>query len=248
MGLIGWIIIIMGVLLLLYQVIERWKDKEKKCNKFLFVITLILIVLGTYMKFYEARQADIKQKQAATSGELSQKSQESPKRGVTVTCGGNTLYLSGDRIWSGEYFNLGELTGLFPPLNVKITEDKLYISMEIFDFDGMVIAIIHDNEWDLNRNNYFQRNYDDFALEVIGVDNIPYLQIELAGNYEIKLGGVFITKGKVTIVTDSILVSLVNEVESNQELKDAIEEVGGISPWFKYPSDMYLGKWAKKQN
>ena len=54
-----------------------------------------------------------------------------------------------------------------------------------------IIAKIHGNEWVLNPNNYFRRNFDRSSLEVIDEYDIPVLQIEYLDEQRIKIGGIF---------------------------------------------------------
>ena len=65
------------------------------------------------------------------------------------------------------------------------------VSMIMYSLDGKVVAKIIDNNWDLNPNNYFRRNFDKSALEVIDEYLIPIVQVECLDMNTFKIGGIF---------------------------------------------------------
>jgi len=81
--------------------------------------------------------------------------------------------------------------GRYAPFSVRSTKDGILISAVIHSLDGKIIAKIHDNEWVLNPNNFFQKNFDRSALEVIDEYDIPVLQVEYLDENRLKIGGVF---------------------------------------------------------
>jgi hypothetical protein len=81
--------------------------------------------------------------------------------------------------------------GRYAPFSIRKKNDELLISVIIHSLDGKVIAKIIDNEWELNPNNYFRKNFDRSALEVIDEYDIPVLQVEYLDEKRIKIGGIF---------------------------------------------------------
>lgn len=86
--------------------------------------------------------------------------------------------------------------GRYAPFSVSEDSNGLLISAVVRSLDGRIVAKIHNNEWVLNPNNYFRRNFDKSALEVIDEYDIPVLQIEYLTKNQMKLGGIFYLEEK----------------------------------------------------
>jgi hypothetical protein len=52
-------------------------------------------------------------------------------------------------------------------LTVDFKDGKLALSANIFDARGTVVATIENNEFDLNRNNYFKKKNPDLSTMVV---------------------------------------------------------------------------------
>lgn len=81
--------------------------------------------------------------------------------------------------------------GRYAPFSISRDKNGLLISAIVHSLDGKIIAKIQDNEWVLNPNNYFRKNFDRSALEVIDEYDIPVLQVEYLDESRIKIGGIF---------------------------------------------------------
>jgi len=88
--------------------------------------------------------------------------------------------------------------GRYAPFSISRDNNGLLISAIVHSLDGKIIAKIQDNEWVLNPNNYFRKNFDRSALEVIDEYDIPVLQIEYLDESRIKIGGIFHLEEKET--------------------------------------------------
>ena len=86
--------------------------------------------------------------------------------------------------------------GRYAPFSVSKDSNGLLISAVVRSLDGRIVAKIHDNEWVLNPNNYFRKNFDRYALEVIDEYDIPVLQIEYLSKSQVELGGIFYLEEK----------------------------------------------------
>ena len=86
--------------------------------------------------------------------------------------------------------------GRYAPFSISKDSNGLLISAVVRSLDGRIVARIRDNEWVLNPNNYFRKNFDRSALEVIDEYDIPVLQIEYLSESHVKLGGVFYLEEK----------------------------------------------------
>lgn len=83
--------------------------------------------------------------------------------------------------------------GIHVPFSIRKTKEGLLVSMVMRSLDGKVIARLFENEWVLNPNQYYRRNFDDSALEVIDEFGLPALQIEYIDPVTVRFGGVFHT-------------------------------------------------------
>jgi len=81
--------------------------------------------------------------------------------------------------------------GRYAPFSISRDNNGLLISAIVRSLDGKIIAKIQDNKWVLNPNNYFRKNFDRSALEVIDEYDIPVLQVEYLDESRIKIGGIF---------------------------------------------------------
>lgn len=75
-------------------------------------------------------------------------------------------------------------------LRVRTDEGRLLVSARFLDEEGALIAQLVDNEWGLNRNRYFDRNYTQNALEVVDQKGRVALQLVHGGN-TINVEGIF---------------------------------------------------------
>lgn len=122
------------------------------------------------------------------------------------------------------------------PIQIKFKDRKLLISADIKNKDGVTIAKIVDNDWLVNENKIIasDRNYNDYAFEVIDSDRIPVLQVYLKDQNKIYIGGLFyFPKGRMLVTPNGIIIN-----PSSDQINEYIE------PIFRYPSDKYLGQMA----
>jgi hypothetical protein len=84
------------------------------------------------------------------------------------------------------------------PLSLKVTKQGLVVSAMVYSLDGKIVAEIIDNNWVINPNNYFRKNFDSHALEVIDQYNIPMLQIDYLAPDEVRIGGLFRAEDRPT--------------------------------------------------
>ena len=85
---------------------------------------------------------------------------------------------------------------------IVFSEKGPLLYTKLKNFDGEIVAILEKNDWSLNTNNIFRRNYDKSALEVIDKYGTPFLQIIFIAIDEMRINGVFINNKRYTILTD----------------------------------------------
>ena len=120
-------------------------------------------------------------------------------------------------------------------LKIKFDEGKALISTLIRSDENKTIVKIVDNHWVVNNDPLiaYDRNYNDFAFEVIDSDQIPRLQVLIRENNVIYIGGYFdVPIGKVLAMPHTSIINPSQEsVEKFKEMR-----------LFKYPSEDHLGE------
>jgi hypothetical protein len=123
---------------------------------------------------------------------------------------------------------------------LTITKDEkgIKVSTRIKDKDGKIIAELIDNEWKLNPNNLWDRNYSQNALEVKDAEGDIVLQVRLLDD-RVQLQAKFynssgrgIAIGKDESGHGAIVFSP----------KDNPKQTIKMEPIFRYPSDLHLGE------
>jgi hypothetical protein len=129
-------------------------------------------------------------------------------------------------------------------LGLKMREDpqgRLLASITLRDSAGNIIARIQDNEWQVNPNNHFDRNYSDNAFEVIDQRGQVVLQLCMLPDRVQLQARFFNADGKELILCEAPPGSIGHVVIG----------VGGehawgpqvhIRPLFRYPSNSHLGE------
>lgn len=154
--------------------------------------------------------------------------------------------------------------GRYAPFSIKRVGDGLLVSAIIHSLDGKVIAEIRNNEWRLNPNNYFHKNFDKSALEVIDEYGIPILQVEYLDGNNIKIGGVLHLGEKETsemypdfpstpkeinpraVISFRGVIMIMGEhgyssVSRNTSPDELRIKAGLVKPWFDYSKPKRLG-------
>ena len=156
------------------------------------------------------------------------------------------LLLSQGVVFSYDSVDLSQgfnLTSLFPfginftdsTFSINFVNGKMFVSAEIRDSNNTLIAKIVNNEWKtVNPDTllFWDRNYNAYAFEIMGLNNIPTLQVIMVGQNEIQIGGLFFTKtGSIYIapMKNGEAMMYVNVGNQHLEEKDTIYTI------FKYP-------------
>lgn len=154
-----------------------------------------------------------------------------PRKKFTINVGTNSFITDYASMTRG--FDLKRFInyGYDYPIKIKVEQGKLLISAWITDKEGKMVAQIVDNEWRLNPDNFYDRNFSNTAFEVIDKTKMPIFQIVIKSNNEIDMGGIFYYPGgKVVITSKSFMVN-----PHDDAFKQEMRRI------FKYPSDKFLG-------
>jgi hypothetical protein len=124
--------------------------------------------------------------------------------------------------------------GESPVLSLRLVENRLLVSTTIRNAKGDIIAELRDNEWQLNKDSIFDRNYTDNALEVRDRQGKITLQAVHFGD-TIHLAGIFRCKNGWTTVLGPVEGGAVMDIKPPGE-----EAQYDISAICEYPSERHL--------
>lgn len=188
-------------------------------NHLIGVASLILGIVALVFYLHD-------KKIESTSGVL--ETDKTAKRKYIAVGGARFIIDSPDNIFLRE--------GDQPIVLLRINNNRLFISFVIRDEQGDIIAELRDNEWKLNRNLYFDRNYNDQILEVRDNKGKVVLQVINFGEV-IHFAGVFNCKNgkKFALMPDKQGGAIMEIRPQGVELEHTIE------PICDYPSDKHLG-------
>jgi len=116
---------------------------------------------------------------------------------------------------------------------IQFMNNKISVSADIRNSNNTIIAQIVNNEWKTVSPDtllFWDRNYNAYAFEIIGSNNIPTLQVIMVGSNRIQIGGLFYTQtGSIYIAPapDGAMM-YVNVGEQHQEYNQTSQEFSNI--------------------
>jgi hypothetical protein len=204
-----------------------------------FVVGIVAsILVAASVFFYQDRARKEAEAKSALSGEF--KPAEDP-------CSPHALRLlfAGNEMTVGTVRGEGRIpiVGLFGAIELAFKEGSVLVSAKVVSPDGRITARIKDNEWQVNPNNHFDRNYDKSALEVLDAQSgVAVLQVEFLDKATLRLAGLFGDRDGYTCVTDSGSHGIPDPngmAAVASKTRDALRDLEFI---FRYPSDRHLGE------
>ncbi len=123
-----------------------------------------------------------------------------------------------------------------PVLTLGFNDGKLMVSTTIRDSSGETVAKLADNEWLLNKNNFFDKNYTDTALEIIDQTGHAILQVVHLGEI-VYLTGIFHCRNQLT----TVFYPVSKDGPVIEISPPGVEPNISILPIFEYPSSIHLG-------
>lgn len=219
-----------------------------------FIVPALLVFIGVVVAFVannkitkiEAELKAMEEKKVAMTGSISpaKKNSKNLPKNIILLIGTNKLLIDRDLLLRGDSINPILLALAYDfPLFIKLSKDgNLLVSCTVRDLDGKIVANMINNEWEINPNNFFKRNYDENGLEVIDQDGITKLQIDFIDDSILKIGGVIIDSHEVHFISDETVIS----TDLRLIKKDEIIKGSDSNPnMFIYPSDKNFGKRNK---
>ncbi len=124
-------------------------------------------------------------------------------------------------------------------LLITKVNQQVKVSVKLFDQKGNLLAELIDNEWGINKNHIYDRNYSVDALEVRDSRGKVILQVKVLAD-RIQLQGIFwAANGFGFAIWVENGMALMRHLKPNGHYNHVIQ------PMFKYPSDMHLGEQVK---
>ncbi len=142
-----------------------------------------------------------------------------------------------------------------PLISVHKFNDKLFVSAVIRNTKGEIVARLDDNEWQLNSKNYYDRNFNQKAIEVVDHSGNVVLQVVDLGDI-IHFAGIFHRKDGTPFalipvgefgalmkvgVEDRFVILSSAYVYRNPNIPAPKFRNPKITPIFEYPSVDHLG-------
>jgi hypothetical protein len=166
-------------------------------------------------------------------------------RYITLIVGSNKIQIDSRLLTKGNSFKPLEWgLGYDFPLSIKLNrEGNILVDCNFKDLSGKIVAEMINNEWEINPNNFFKRNYDDHGVEIIDQEGIMKLQIDFIDNDKLKIGGIIKDSRQVHFISDAMIESTDNGLINKDKITKLSETIPNM---FIYPADKNLGLRAKK--
>lgn len=217
------------------------------------ILSGVLIVVTAYATYrvytLETEEKMVASKRESLAGELKQPlpNNSVKNKAVDIFFGNNNFgQYSIEELRTGKAIDVKILVSdQKNVLIVKLVDDKILLSFTIHSLDQKIVAVIKDNEWEINPNNYFRRNYDDHAFEVIDQEDVVKFQAEFIDNKTIVIGGFFRVGGTYYLATTKGVEWWTGN-EINKPLYGGPKNQSNKVPLiFTYPSSKHFGERVK---
>lgn len=216
--------------------------KAKGQSRRITLVLCTLYVVTACVSLHQGWEDQRGKAKQATSGNLSPVTRlPINKREVAIELGNSDAVINHVLVGEGDTFNIfGGIKGLdWFPIWFRIEKDRVYVSADIRDQTGRIVAIIKDNEWQVNQNNIFDRNYTRNSLEVIDQKGRVVLQVVLVNDTIQVQARFYDAKGRVyTIIGDPQMRGGAISFGPPGSVYAAIH----IQPMFRYPSEEHFGE------
>ncbi len=226
-----WIILtlIFGLAIGVFELVDKRIKREKlKWTNWLIIGLSAFVVLFSVLETIRINKI---QKYSNYTGVLDGQV-ESEIKYPSLAVGGTIFKFSG--ISRNVIYNEDE------PIQLWIENNQLLLTLNLRDSLGNIVARIDRNEWDINENEIFDRNFDNHGLEIVDKKGDIILQLDY--NREVvQFAGVLHTKdGRAIAYYPKDSGGAINK-DYNPEI-DTTDEVINLIPLFNYPSSLHMGE------
>jgi hypothetical protein len=217
------LLVLTFVVAVLGLIVERYfKDRVPS---WLFIVFIAILSVSLVAAVYQQRQDDLSAQYAATSGKLSGGLENKTITYPILKVGTAEFVWKGPE--GGPMFVIGN-----DPITVWIENGELKVNLTLRDQSGSIVTKIVANEWQVNPNLIFDKNFDDKSFEVIDVKGDVVLQMVFDGTSVQFCGKFYQSDGRrIGIGNNVIEIRL-----PGQEMQLT------FAPIFKYPSSEYPGQ------
>ena len=141
---------------------EKRRSRAAKVGVMVTIIGLLLSVDGPVQShIYQARQ-EAKEKTKSLAGELVPPDRALDPNVISVYWCASAAAWDANRVAEGNF-----AYHPFRGVRIQFADGRLRVSARVFSTDGKHVAELVENEWKINANNYFDRNFDERSLEVL---------------------------------------------------------------------------------
>lgn len=115
------------------------------------------------------------------------------------------------------------------PVQIRFQERRLLISAEVRNEEGETVAKIVDNHWVVKEDVLIarDRNYNDYAFEVIDSDLMPVLQVAVQGRNVVYIGGLFyFPVGRMLVTPEGLIIN-----PSSEQIDEYAKPIFDRSMW-----------------
>jgi len=134
-----------------------------------------------------------------------------------------------------------QIVRAFKGLDVSLDKEHIKVSAKILSSDGKLAVQITDNEWEINPNTVYRKNFDKRGLEVIDNHGLPVLQVDLLDKHTLTVAGFFESEGNAICVTDTGFLR-VPLSEVNEHSAQMASMLKSQDLMFRYPADKHFGQ------
>lgn len=219
--------VLLLVLAFVVAVISLIADRYFKegLPNWLIIVIIAILSVSVVVALYQQRQDDLDAQYAATSGKLS---------------GGlenRTMTYPSIKIGTAQFVQQGPTgTPMFligsDPITVWIENGELKVNLTLRDQSGSIVTKIVANEWQVNPNLIFDKNFDDKSFEVVDVKGDVVLQLVFDGTSVQFCGKFYLSDGRRVGIGNNII-----EIKLHGQQMQL-----NFTPVFKYPSSEYPGQ------
>lgn len=221
------------ILVFILALIELTKEKylRGKIRHNWLVLIIIILLASAVSNIFLEKQKEEMEKYSKSSGLISGQLKNKSIIYPVLKLGGASLMFTGQ---SGEpIFTIGK-----DPIKIWIEDGQLKLSTIIRGEDGKIVAALDANEWKVNPNLIYDRNFDERAVEVIDEKGDVILQVQFDGEGAQFAGIFYLEDGwKVALgPANDKSGGIIEKRPPNEKLTISFERL------FKYPSDSHRGE------
>jgi hypothetical protein len=232
-AIIGLISTILAAFLSAFSLLKDWRELSNFKRTLGMVFTFLFASISIVIIVFNDQQYIENQFKLAYEGKLEPENRKSYKRMIEIVGYPNKSEKSNHGvIHEGSALELNN--GAF---KLCLNNGKITASANLFNCNSKLMAELNENEWKIEPNSTWDRNYSRSALEIIDDKGEVAFQIQILSDtvhYQVKY---YQASGKVLAIYE-------NGNGMAMYLGNADYNCVHIKPIFKYPGSLHLGELA----